>query len=288
MSKTKLTKNQTRICLICTTIIFLVIITADYFYNLTTPTMTKQKGIFVPIIMYHSISRNENLHNDYVISPITLEKDFMYLKQNGYTPIFVQQLIDYVHIDAPLPDKPIVLTFDDGFSDNLQYLLPLLEKYDFKATLSVVGSYTEISDNSKINPYLKSSEITQLYDSCHVEIANHSYDMHSTGGVRNGCMIIKGESYEEYRNALITDLNKTQDYLKEHCKIVPEVFTYPYGFVCEPSMRIVKASGFRASLGVSQKTNFITKDPDCLYNLNRYNRPSGISTEDFFKKALDY
>lgn len=288
MSKTKLTKNQTRICLICTTIIFIIIIFADYFSRNVSQTMTKQKGIFIPIIMYHSISRDESMQNDYVISPITLEKDIVYLKQKGYTPIFVQEIIDYVHIDTPLPEKPIVLTFDDGFSDNLEYLLPLLEKYDFKATVSVVGSYTEISDNSKINPYLKSEEITKLYESCHVEIANHSYDMHSTGGVRNGCSIISGESYEEYRNTLLTDLDKTQKYLLENCKILPTVFTYPYGFVCEPSMRIVKSAGFKASLGVEEKPNFITKDPDCLYNLNRYNRPSGIETEDFFEKVLEF
>ena len=286
MSKTKLTKSKTHICLICTTIIFFIIIIADYFYPRATKAMTNPEGISVPIIMYHSISRKESMWCDYVISPVTLEKDIVYLKQKGYTPVFLQELIDYVHIDAPLPEKPVVLTFDDGFSDNLKYLLPLLEKYDFKATVSVVGSFTEISDNSGFNPYLSSEEITTLYESCRVEIANHTYDMHSTGGVRKGCSIISGESYENYRNALLTDLDKTQKYLAKNCKIVPTVFTYPYGFVCEPSLRIVKSAGFKASLGVEEKVNIITKDPDCLYNLHRFNRPEGVKTSDFFEKVL--
>lgn len=249
--------------------------------------MADLKKISVPIIMYHSVSRDENMWCDYVISPITLEKDIVYLKQKGYTPIFVQELIDYVHIDTPLPKKPVILTFDDGFSDNLEYVLPLLEKYDFKATVSVVGSFTEISDNSGLNPYLSSEEIVNLYESCRVEIANHTYDMHSTGGVRKGCSIINGETFEQYRNALLSDLNKTQRYLSENCRIVPTVFSYPYGFVCEPSMRIVKSAGFKASLGVEEKLNIITKDPECLYNLNRFNRPEYVSTEDFFKKVLN-
>lgn len=286
MSHAKLTKNKTFICLLCTTALLFIILIADYFYISSTQTMANQEKISVPIIMYHSISRNENSWCDYVISPITLEKDIVYLKQKGYTPVFVQELIDYVHIDTPLPENPVVLTFDDGFSDNLEYLLPLLEKYDFKATVSVVGRFTEISDNSGLNPYLSSEEIIELYESCHVEIANHTYDMHNIG-VRNGCSIINGESFEEYRNNFLSDLNKTQNYLSENCRIVPTVFAYPYGFVCEPSMRIVKTAGFKASLGVEEKINVITKDPNCLYNLNRFNRPEFVSTEDFFKKVLN-
>lgn len=271
MFKEKLPKNKTRICLICTTVIFFAILIADYFYPRGVKVSARTEGIYVPIITYHSISRDESLWGENVISPVELEKDMVYLKQNGYTPIFVQELIDYVHIDSPLPEKPVILTFDDGFSDNLEYVLPLLEKYDFKATISVVGCYTEISDSSQLTPYLSSEEIRKLYESCHVEIANQSFDLHSTN-TRKGASIKSGESYEDYRNVLLTDLSKAQSYLAENARIVPTVFTYPFGYTCEASERIVKSAGFKASLGGDEEPNFITKDPACLYNLNRYKR----------------
>ena len=169
-------------------------------------------------------------------------------------------------------------------------MLPLLEKYDFKATISVVGSYTEKSDEhsdrSERYSYLTSEEISELFNSGLVEIGNHSYDMHSLDK-RQGCGIMKGESYEDYRNAFLSDIKKTQDYLSDNCSIAPQVFTYPYGIVSEPSLRLVKSAGFQASLGVEEKPNYITSDPDCLYRMFRYNRPSGVLTEKFMEKALD-
>lgn len=291
------TKRSPRLCAVCLTVLLFMLLMIDWFFRnsalspLSATTSTTPNGIFVPIIMYHSVNKDDTLSNDYVITPVQLEKDFLYLSQNGYTPVFVQDLIDYVHINSPLPEKPVVITFDDGFSDNLQNVLPLLEKYDFKATISIVGSFSQKASTPTFTsfsaPYLSFDEITSLYQSCHVEIANHTFNMHSLGS-RKGCSIKDGESFEEYRNALISDLSKTQSLLWDNCKILPTTFTYPYGFVCEPSVRIVKSLGFKASLGVEEKPNFITQDPDCLYNLNRYNRPSNISTEDFFEKVLAY
>ena len=99
----------------------------------------------VPILMYHSILKDESKWNDYVLSPVELEKDIVWLKENGYQSIFIKDLISYVNGNADLPEKPIILTFDNGSYNNLIYVLPLLEKYDFKATFSIVGSYSEFA-----------------------------------------------------------------------------------------------------------------------------------------------
>ena len=104
------------------------------------PTFAKKKtdGIKLPIIMYHSIVKNEDRSGEYVITPIELEKDLLYLKQNGYTTVFVNDVIRYVKRGGELPEKPIILSFDDGTYNYREYLLPLLEKYDMKATVSIV------------------------------------------------------------------------------------------------------------------------------------------------------
>lgn len=252
----------------------------------------KKEGVFVPIIMYHSILKDEDYAGAYVVSPVVLEKDILYLKENGYTPVFVNDLIRYVQNGESLPEKPVILTFDDGFYNNYTYLFPLLQKYDFKASISIVGDYTMNASESGEEPrptysYLRWKEINEMRNSGFVEFCSHSYNMH-TNSDRNGVCRKTGESYNDFRKVFMQDIFKLQDMCDENCKFKPNVFTYPFGAYEESSQRLVKNCGFLASMDAEEKPNYIKKDdPECLYNLHRYNRPSGISTEDFMKKALD-
>lgn len=250
----------------------------------------ESKGVHVPIIMYHSVLKDETLSGDYVITPVTLEKDLIYLKENGYTTIFISDLINYVYNDGILPEKPVVLTFDDGMVNNSLYVLPLLKKYEMKAVFSIVGKYTQtFSESDDKNPtyaYLTWSDIADLKRTGCVEIGNHSYNMHSNDTKRKGSTINPNESYNDYRNVFISDVMKLQTELETHCKLSPEFYTFPYGFDCDEATQILRDLGFKATLSCREKPNFITKDTTCLIGLNRYNRPSGISTESFMKKAL--
>ena len=249
---------------------------------------TASKEILVPILMYHSVLKDPDRSGEYIVTPSTLEYDMIYLRNNGYETVLVKDLIAYVYEDAPLPEKPIVLTFDDGHYNNMVYLLPLLEKYQMKAVISVVGSYTEqFSKADGHNPnysYLTWGDIKNLEDSGRIEIANHTYDLHEKGG-RKGCNILKGETIAEYRNNLKSDLVKLQSALKEKSGIQPSVtFTYPFGYICPESQKTLEETGFFASLSCYERINQISKNKGCLYMLGRYNRPEGISTEEFMKK----
>ena len=95
----------------------------------------------VPIIMYHSLLAKNT--NEWNIFPEAFEKDLRYLSENGYTAVFISDLIDYVNEGKPLPEKPIVLTFDDGYYNNYSQGMPLLEQYDMKMVLSVIGSSSD-------------------------------------------------------------------------------------------------------------------------------------------------
>ena len=86
----------------------------------------------VPILMYHALTRRESQVNDYTIPAYLFESDVKYLKEHGYTAVTMSELIDYVYDtdgNVSLPDKPVVLTFDDGFCNNYNYATPILEKY---------------------------------------------------------------------------------------------------------------------------------------------------------------
>ena len=242
----------------------------------------------MPILMYHSILKDPQRAGMHVLSPDTLEQDLRYLKDHGYTTVSIQQLIDAVYQDAPLPEKPVVLTFDDGYLNNLTYVLPLLEKYDMKATISIVGAYTEQAEREDDeNPnyaYLKKQRIAEMAQSGRFEIGVHSYDMHGQQ-TRKGSAKNKGESTGQYQAVFRADTEQCVALLAE-CGVDANVYAYPYGAISAESEPVLKELGFCASLSCREKPNYITKDPDCLWQLGRYNRPSGVSTETFMQRAL--
>lgn len=244
--------------------------------------------IKVPIIMYHSILKDPARSNKYTITPAVLEEDLKYIKANGYETITISDLTSYVYDDKPLPPKPIILTFDDGHYNNYGYLYPLLEKYDMKAVISIVGSYTDkFSETNEANlnySYLRWKDINELISSGRVEFQNHTYNLHDNTHGRIGAKKKNGESDDEYKKILEEDINKLQNEFKENTGYVPTCFTYPFGGISNSSLDIIKELGFKASLSCEEGINKITKNPNSLYLLKRYNRPSYVSTYNIFKK----
>lgn len=248
------------------------------------------EDISVPIIMYHSISEEPDDGEDYLISKAAFEEDMNYLIENGYESVFISDLVSYVEDGVQLPEKPVVITFDDGFLNNMSYAYPFMEERGMKGVISVVGKYVEKAvEEDEHNPgysNLTWDEITELSQSGTFEIGNHTYDMH-TLGERRGCKIKYGETFEEYRNALYDDVYKLQEMIRENCGITPEVFAYPYGFISDESVYILHEMGFKALLSCYEEPNYINRNPACLTILNRYNRSGKYSTEEFMEKALN-
>ncbi len=265
------------------TIIILLLSCILIFYNVKAKQTVE---ISVPIIMYHSILKSKS--GKYIVNPSTLEDDLKFIKNNGYTTITMTDLINYVYSDSELPEKPIIITFDDGHYNNLTYALPLLEKYDMVAVISIVGKYTDTyTESDETNPnygYLRWKDINDLMKSGRFEFQNHTYELHNITKNRRGCMKMKGESFETYRAILSKDLSKLQQEFSINTCYIPNTFTYPFGAISSDSIDIIKELGFKASLSCNEGINLISKDPNCLYQLKRYNRPNNLSTACFFNK----
>ena len=280
-------KKLVALC-VCIVVVSVVVV-KSCFSSTVKAEIKKINSLELPIIMYHSILKDENMWNDYVLSPVELEKDLIWLKENDYETVFVNDIVEYVNSGKKLPKKSIVLTFDDGFYNNYYYVFPLLKKYKAKATISIVGSYSEFACE-EANPqpaysYLDWDNINEMRKSGFVEFANHSYNLHSLEN-RKGTAKNKNESYEDYRHVLLSDIFKNQHLIEDFCGFSPNIFTYPYGFKCEAGERLIKNSGFLATLDTEGKLNYIKAgDKNCLYNMHRFNRPSFISTEEFMKKC---
>lgn len=248
-------------------------------------------GISLPIIMYHSVLKDTVRSGKYVITPNQLEADFKYIKEKGYNTITMNDLIKYVEDEnASLPEKPIIITFDDGYYNNFTYVLPLLEKYEMRAVISIVGEYTDNyskTDEANANySYLRWKDIKQMMETGLVEFQNHTYNLHSNKNGKRGTKKKVSQTQEQYEKYLSEDILKLQKEFEENTNFVPNTFTYPFGAISKESIDIIKNMGFKASLSCEEGINYINKDKERLFLLKRNNRPSRISSEKFFSKLL--
>ncbi|MBP1926262.1 peptidoglycan/xylan/chitin deacetylase (PgdA/CDA1 family) [Sedimentibacter acidaminivorans] len=267
--------------------LLIVIILITFFYGKASKVISTSTNpaIRLPIIMYHYILKNPKHWGKYVISPDDFESDIIYLKEKGYTTIVMQDLVDFVYNKKELPKKPIMLTLDDGFLTNYTYILPILEKHNCKAVVSIVGKYVDdCSDFSGCNrTYLNWDQVKELVKSPYIEIQNHSYNMHDENSRRGSCKK-KGETNDEYRKALNEDVGKFQILIEEKTGYKPTSFTYPYGFISKESKQILIDMGFLATLSCNKGVNLLSGNKEDLYELKRFNRPKDINQEQFFKQ----
>jgi peptidoglycan/xylan/chitin deacetylase (PgdA/CDA1 family) len=230
----------------------------------------------LPIIMYHQISENRGRLDTYVISPDEFEEDLKLFKDNGFTTIAVSDLIKFVTKKGELPEKPIMLTFDDGFESDYVYAFPLLKKYEMKAIFSIIGRFTDMFSEEGVVKHINYShlswdQITEMHKSGFADFHNHTYDMHVIDK-RRGALPRKYESDEEYEKVIKDDLGKLNEEYKEHIGVSPEAFTCPFGCYNDRLKEAVRKVGFSVIFSSAQTMNTLTGDPEELFKLNRFVR----------------
>lgn len=246
----------------------------------------------LPVVMYHHLLKDEARNGDYVISPKQFEADLIYIRDKGYTTITTAQLLDFIQNGTPLPEKPIMITFDDGYETVYSYAYPILKKYDMKAIISVIGKHTDIFSKEGEPHHLNYShasweELREMQESGIFEIQNHSYDMHDPrGSARYGSSKKGSESSEGYRDALIKDIGGLSETIEREIGVRPILFAYPFGAISKEAEPVLKELGFTVLLTCEEKVNYIKEGQPLPIKLKRFNRAGKYTTEEFFKKLL--
>jgi len=279
-------------------VFFLTIIVVGFFYNNeyverffiqdSVITANMRVSVKLPVIMYHNISKKTNLVDKYCVSEKRFEEDLRYIQEHGYNCITTAELIDYVYNKAELPENPFMITFDDGYESFYMYAYPLLIKYNMKAVMSIVGSYTDLftenEDHNLDYSHLNWKQVNELNNSGFVEIQNHTYNMHEITTKRKGAGMAKGESPESFKKVFKSDLENLNTQILNYTGKKANIFTYPYGNIAEKSVDILKEIGFVGAFTCTEQVNIITGNPEELYRINRFNRDGGLSSPEFFKK----
>lgn len=123
----------------------------------------------IPVLMYHSINYEKN--NILRVPKDKFAAEMKWLYDNGYTTLSLDEVCDAVSNKKEVPEKSVVLTFDDGYKDNYESAFPVLKQYNFKATVFMITD--EIGDSK--NGYLTAEQIKEM-DAGGMRIESHTVD----------------------------------------------------------------------------------------------------------------
>ncbi|WP_338708456.1 polysaccharide deacetylase family protein [Paenibacillus amylolyticus] len=202
------------------------------------------------VLMYHYIEPKLNNHetdNKSIINLEDFEQNMKYLHDEGYRTITLNQLEQYVSGKISLPQKSIVITFDDGYQNNYTLAYPVLQKYNFHASLFVIGS--KIQDQPSefepaINSFISKPEMQAATDV--FEFNSHTYNLHHKGFMRCGNSVPVGLD-----TSLLDD---DIQHMKQTGKDTPYL-AYPFGYTSTQMIYKLQQHGYRMAFTV--KSGFV-------------------------------
>ena len=218
----------------------------------------------IPILTYHKFCLGEST-DEYTINIDHFRQQMHYLKENDYRVISIAQLLKCIKNNV-FPEKPVVITIDDGYKSVYTLAFPVLKKYGFPATLFL---YTDFLANG--SNQLSWSEIKEMA-SMGMEIGSHTLS-HA-----NLLYQKPNESYVDYINRIKKEMILSKTILERNTGSTVLSFAYPYGVYSEEIRMLAKQAGYKALLNVNNMNNSTPIDP---YSLNRQIIPNNGSLKQF-------
>lgn len=195
----------------------------------------KQGQFFVPILMYHHIDVNPRPQDpvwaSLFVTTNALDAQLSYLSKHGFTAISMHDLFEGMNGKAKLPEKPIVLNFDDGYRTFYTNAYPLLKKYKMKATNYVITQVVGAS------AYLTWAEIDEMQSSGLVEFGAHTQHHPFLTNISN--------------NSASEEILGSKSDLESHLKKPVTTFAYPYGVYNQYDVSVVKSGGFETAVSTN-------------------------------------
>lgn len=230
----------------------------------------------VTVLMYHHILPREQAGRFAGNSIVTYAEEFSrqldFLQKNGYQTVTPQEIEAFFYAQTPLPEKAVLITFDDGYLSNAVFAYPQLKKRGMQATVFLVTEH--LGETGQVF----SPSLVQMTDRETVQTtadvftyACHTADLHKMcGGASALCTATEAER--------AADFKKCRDALATVPKACDTAFAYPYGAYNEAVKASLKAAGIRLAFRASEGVVTADSDP---FALPRFPVDSGVSFSQF-------
>lgn len=203
---------------------------------LPTPIGTYSVTVRVPILMYHYISEPpedaDEYRTDLSVPPERFRQQLQYLRDHGFTPIDLYDLSLAVTARKELPEKPVILTFDDGYVDNYHNAFPILREFGYSGTFFVVTEFVD----TQAPAYMSWAMIEEMA-AAGMRIENHSRT--------------HADMTAQERDGLIWQIRGAQETLTAHLGYEPRFFCYPGGRYDEDTIAMLQELNFWGAVTTS-------------------------------------
>ena len=234
----------------------------------------------VPVLMWHNLA--EESSGDMTISVDTFRAQIEALHEAGFKTVSLQQLYDYVHFGTELPEKPIVLTFDDGYFSNYEYAFPILQEYDMQATIFAigvsVGKDTYKDTDHAMTPHFGADEAREMVDSGLISVQSHTFDMHQwppfedgNAQVRETLLPFDGEADADYEAAVEADFAESRELLESITGQPVNALAFPEGAYVTLTQDALRSAGAELTFTTVRAVNTVVKGlPQSLCAMPRF------------------
>ena len=224
------------------------------------PVGMNARSVFgVPVLMYHQFLTQEDVDSgitfgEYAIWASDFEQDLQWLQKNGYTTITTAELMAFMNGEKTPPEKPVIITIDDGYRGVYLNAYPLLQKYNMKAVFSVIGDRIDAATLEDPNAshadrlYCNWMELAELQKSGHLEMISHTATCHNDEDMTNirwGANCAENESEDSFYKAALPDYSNISTKFKKHFGFSAYAMSYPYSSRSITSDRVWMKCGYR-------------------------------------------
>ncbi|MER7691173.1 polysaccharide deacetylase family protein [Streptomyces sp. NPDC097610] len=217
----------------------------------------------VPILMYHSIAAAPNdATRELSVGPEAFAEQMALLGDQGFTPVDTAALAARWRSGGPLPERPVLITFDDGYEGVHRHGLPVLAKHGFAATLFVSTGWIKgaYDTGGGLDAMLSWAQVRELAAE-QVEIGGHSHTHPQLDQLPD--------------DALRFEVLRCKEIIADELGSRPASFAYPYGYSSRRVRQVVRETGFAQSLAVGNGLAFRRQGPYALQRVT-VRRTTGI------------
>lgn len=228
------------------------------------------------VLSYHEIStKSETLDSTYAVTPVHFEEQMHWLVENGYHFISIDDILKYRKNKTPLPNKAVLVTFDDGYQSVYANAYPVLKKYNIHSVIALVGSWLQKEDKVDFsghmiarNKFLSQKEIKEMIKSGLVEVGSHSYQAHEglpgnpqgnkEPAITTRLWFSDTQTYEDeksYKQRVYNDLLENNIFLERYTGQKPRVIVWPYGHYNIEARKIAESLGMPIGLTLDDGSN---------------------------------
>ena len=250
----------------------------------------------LPVLMYHHFA--DEAKEGTVVTPVRFREQMDALKEAGYQAVTIPQVIDYVENGAPLPARPILITMDDGYGSNLDAAAPILEETGMCATVFAIGinegeEYYPHSGEPMWQERFAFEKAAPWVEKGVIDVQSHTFDMHQLASYgyrgRDGVLRLEGESDEDYRQALLSDMEAFRQRRGNRVSTELLALAYPFGYYSEEADALLKEAGYAVTFTIDERPNYLSvHNGSCLRMMGRVNVTDWISGQELVQLLQPY